>query len=105
MDLISGMLTAIRDFVSDSFGKEEGELEEVAFGKQRILLEGGQHAYLAVVLEGVEPEGYALLMREVIEKIHLNHENDLREFDGHQEHLPDFEEILSVLEMPGSELQ
>ncbi|MBN2547951.1 MAG: SH3 domain-containing protein [Anaerolineales bacterium] len=90
MDTISGMLTAIGDFVRDSFGRGEHELEEITYGEQRILIEGGQYAYIAVVLSGVEPSGYARLMADVIQSIQLDHEGALRGFNGEMEGLPDF---------------
>jgi len=96
-DLISGMLTAIRDFVRDSFGEGVGDLEEIAYGDERILLESGQYAYLAVVLDGVEPAGYNQLMRDVVGQIHLHHDESLRKFDGDMERLPDFRKALSPI--------
>ncbi len=81
-DLISGMVTAIRDFVRESFGRGEGDLEEIAHGDYRILLESGQRAYVAIVLEGIEPQGYSQLVRDTVSEINLRHERVLREFDG-----------------------
>ncbi len=51
-DLISGMLTAIRDFVHDSFGHgdEDKELDEIQYGDERIIIQSGRAAYLAVVI-------------------------------------------------------
>ncbi len=100
MDTISGMLTAIRDFVRDSFGQGEGDLEEVTHGDRRILLEGGQYAYVAVVLRGVEPSGYSQLIRDVIGEINLDGEKALRDFDGDMERLPNFRNSLKPLLFP-----
>ena len=100
LDLISGMLTAIRDFVKDSFGAGEGELEEITHGDQRILLESGQYAYLAVVLEGIEPAGYAHLMGQVINAINVQYEQNLRDFAGDMGQLPDFKPLLAPLFAP-----
>ena len=48
-DLVSGMLTAIRDFASDAFGRaSEGQLDTIEYGGA-ILIEAAQHIYLAVV--------------------------------------------------------
>ena len=99
-DLISGMLTAIQDFMRDSFGEEDSELEEVTHGDQRILLEGGQYAYVAVVLEGVEPPGYAGFMRHTVSEINVQHEDALSTFSGEMARLPDFQEPLTALASP-----
>ena len=100
MDRISGMLTAIQDFVRDSFSGGEGNLEEITHGGRRILLESGQHAYLAVVLSGVEPVGYNDRIREVNAEINLRYERDLKSFDGDMGRLPDFKPLLSQLLSP-----
>ena len=94
---ISGMLTAIQDFVRDSFSGGEGNLEEITHGGRRILLEGGQRAYVAVVLTGVEPEGYNSLIRDTVSNINVKYENELKKFDGNMERLPDFRRNLDPL--------
>ncbi len=104
LDLTSGMLTAIRDFVRDSFGNPESELEEITHGDRRILLESGYYAYLAIVLEGVEPTGYNELMNRVIHTINLEAETALRGFNGDMNQLPDFSNDLDPLLAPDPEL-
>ena len=45
-DLVSGMLTAIRDFAREALGDEEsGELDAIAYEMQNILLEAGGAAF------------------------------------------------------------
>jgi hypothetical protein len=100
MDTISGMLTAIQDFVRDSFSGGEGELEEITHGGRRILLESGQRAYVAVVLRGVEPVGYHERIHEASSEIHLRYEGALKQFDGDMERLPDFKPVLALLLAP-----
>lgn len=73
-DLISAMLTAIKDFARDAFGREvEGELAEIEYGDRRILLEFGRQAYLAAVVEGVEPMGFRQVMRDALAAVHDAH--------------------------------
>jgi hypothetical protein len=82
-DLVGSMLTAIRDFARDAFGKgKEGQLEEIEYGDERILLEASRNAYLAVVVSGVEPPGFRAEMREQIVEIENAHAETLRTFDG-----------------------
>ena len=103
MRSVSGMLTAIRDFVRDSFSSGEGELEEISHGDLRILLEGGQYAYIAVVLTGIEPVGYNDRINEVVHTINFQFEKKLKEFDGDMENLPEFIPILRRLTSVESE--
>jgi len=82
-DLISGMLTAIRDFAQDAFGRgEEGQLDEIQYGERRILIEAARHAYLAVVVDGIEPPGFRAQMREQIIEVEHAHEKTLRHYEG-----------------------
>ena len=43
-DLISGMLTAIQDFVRDSFGSKDEEIESFNVGEFKIIIENGPSA-------------------------------------------------------------
>jgi hypothetical protein len=97
-DLISGMLTAIRDFVSESFGRgKEGQLDEIQYGDRSILIETGQYAYLAVVIDGIEPAGFRTEMRNRVIEVNYAHENTLRQYDGDPTPLAPVEEPLQSL--------
>ncbi len=93
-DLISGMLTAIRDFARDSFQPEaraQGDLDELQYGNLRILLQSGRSAYLVVVLSGFEPSGFRARMKQVADDLHVQHEPALRAYDGDPDSLPDMQ--------------
>ena len=82
-DLISGMLTAIRDFAQDAFGRgEDGQLDEIQWGERCILIEAAQHAYLAVVVDGVEPPGFRAEVRSRIIEVEHTFEHILSHYDG-----------------------
>ena len=99
------MLTAIQDFVRDSFSGGEGDLEEIAHGDLRILLESGQYAYIAVVVDGVEPVGFSNQISDVVHTINLQFEKELKRFDGDMGSLPDLKPILGHLRSVKSEAQ
>lgn len=82
-DLISGMLTAIQDFVRDSFGpKKSDELEVMVVGEFKLWLQHGPLALMAAVVSGQPPpELREVLVREV-EAIHRDFGAALRDFDG-----------------------
>ena len=86
-DLVSGMLTAIRDFVQDAFGRgQEGQLDEIQYGTKRILIEATRHAYLAAVVEGIEPAGFRAALREQIITIENDYSDALVHYDGDATH-------------------
>lgn len=98
-DLVSGMLTAIRDFAREALGDaESGELADIAYETQTILLEAGGAAFLAVVIDGVEPTGFRQAMRDALIALQEERYDSLRNYDGDNERLaPAAEHILQPL--------
>ena len=69
-DILSGMLTAIKDFVRDIFKSEsKGELNELKYGKMKILIENGKYTFLAVVVTGIPPKDLRPRMKRVVNLI------------------------------------
>jgi OOP family OmpA-OmpF porin len=82
-DMVSGMLTAIQDFVHDSFTTPEGdELEDLRVGDLSVCVERGPQAVLAAVIRGNAPEDLKAIFQEALEKIHLQFGTALNEFEG-----------------------
>ncbi|MDQ3249897.1 MAG: hypothetical protein M3Q45_11905 [Chloroflexota bacterium] len=82
-DLISGMLTAIRDFAADAFGGDAAnQLNSIQYGDKVILAEVAQHAYVAVVIEGIEPQGFRAAIREQVIAIEHEYAAHLRQYNG-----------------------
>jgi outer membrane protein OmpA-like peptidoglycan-associated protein len=83
-DLVSGMLTAIRDFVGDAFGQEReaGGLRTFGVGELTVMVEQGPSAVLAAVVRGQPPESLPGRLQETLEAIHLQFASAFAEFDG-----------------------
>ncbi len=82
-DMVSSMLSAIKDFVQDSFKSEDdNELQTLKIGKLNILIEQGPYAIIASVVEGNIPEEYKTLLKETIENIHISYSYELEHFKG-----------------------
>ena len=82
-DMVSGMLTAIQDFVRDSFATREGEkLETLQVGELNVWIEQGPHAILAGVIRGNAPQQLREIFQETVEKIHLQFGAALKRFSG-----------------------
>lgn len=83
-DLISGMLTAIRDFVADSFSPERdaGGLRRFSVGELTVMVEQGPAALLAAVVRGQAPDTLLVKLQDTIESIHLQFAGALTDFDG-----------------------
>jgi outer membrane protein OmpA-like peptidoglycan-associated protein len=82
-ELISGMLTAIRDFAQTVFtGDEERDLNEIQYEDRQIRLEIGRHAYLAFLSSGIPPDNFADESADLNHEIHKKFSSALREFEG-----------------------
>lgn len=82
-DLVSGMLTAVRDFAADAFGHVKGEeLDVIEYGGRRILIETTEDLMLAVVVDGVEPSGFRATLRERVIEIENRYRVLLRSYNG-----------------------
>lgn len=82
-DMVSGMLTAIQDFVHDSFSSREGDqLETLQVGELTVWIEQGPQAILAGVIRGTAPQELREVFQTTIEKIHLQFHEALTEFSG-----------------------
>ena len=99
-DLVASMLSAIRDFVQDSFKLDKDEsLDTLRMGSDRtIWIEQGAHAFIAAVIRGTPPSDLRVTLREALDAIHLAHGEALEAFDGDPTLLeaarPDLEDCL-----------
>jgi hypothetical protein len=98
-DILSSMLTAVGEFVKDSFGSqnEEGELDELQYGKMRIIIEYGKDLYLAVLVKGQESPHLRLEMRRILKIIHRKYARTFESWDGDLDRFKGSEPILRTL--------
>ena len=82
-EVISGMLTAIRDFVHDSFGqKQDDGLESLQIGNLSVWIEQGSGAILAGVIRGTPPIELREIFQGTLETIHAQFSEQLQTFQG-----------------------
>jgi outer membrane protein OmpA-like peptidoglycan-associated protein len=87
-DLISSMLTAIQDFVRDSFSDAyaspgEDSLNTLRMGADRsIWIEQSPQVSIAAVIRGTPPEELRTQLREILERVQITHAAKIDTFDG-----------------------
>ena len=82
-DLISSMLSAIQDFVRDSFRPGEGAmLRTFSVGEHTVQVEAGPRALLAVVIRGQAPDEVLEKQQNALETVHLEFASQLADFNG-----------------------
>lgn len=83
VDLVSGMLTAIQDFVHDSFGSKTSDaLDLMQVGELTVWIERGSQAVLAVVFRGNAPGDLRRLMQDALDSIHVEQREAFESFAG-----------------------
>lgn len=81
-DAVSAMLTAIQDFVRDSFSGDDGRLASASVGEFTVWISQGPFAMLAAVIRGTPPMDLRKQLELTVERIHLNHGKALDAFSG-----------------------
>ncbi len=85
-DMVSSMLSVIKDFVQDSFQHGSDEvLDTIKVGNFNIWIEQGPHAIIAAIVEGNAPSELREVMQEALEAIHVNLGFELNNFQGDTE--------------------
>ncbi len=82
-DQLSGMLTAVQDFVKDAFTYgEHRELHQLEFGDYHVLIERGKLVYLAVVYRGRDSGLIRKRVRTVLDRVESAYGRVFDSWDG-----------------------
>ena len=82
-DMVSGMLTAIQDFVRDSFNAQTSEtLEAMKVGELTVWIEQGSQATVAGVIRGAAPQELRAMFQDALDTVHLDFHDPLNDFQG-----------------------
>ncbi len=82
-DILSGMLTAVQQFVKDSFHGDEGEeLNEMTVGQMHILIGRGKWLVLAATLTGGDVESMTAQIQKCVADMEDHNWDRLEDWDG-----------------------
>ncbi len=84
-DIFAGMLSAVQDFVRDSFdqaGTQKASLGRLEYGNMKILIEHGAQIFLTAVFAGEEHPDMKRLLRRTLEDIEEKHAPVLESWSG-----------------------
>lgn len=100
-DLVSSLLTAIQDFVRESFQHQTetgSNLQEIETNELKVWIQHGSQAVLAIAVRGEPPITLRQKIQSVLERIHVENSQLLLNFRGDTVPLevlrPDLEELL-----------
>ena len=82
-DMVSAMLSAIQDFVRDSFdASEQDAVRTMKVGDTTVWAEQGPKAVVAVTLRGTPPTELRGVMQRALERSHVDMADELADFSG-----------------------
>ncbi len=81
-DMVSAMLTAVTDYVQDSFGGGDGGLHTLQLGDLTLWVEKGGGAILAGLIRGTPNPGLRDVFVDAIDELASDYGTQLRDFDG-----------------------
>ena len=80
-DIMSSMLTAVNDFVADSFGTD-GYLGLLQYGEHEVRIEKGKHCYIVAVLLGDGNNNLKNVIADQVKDIEMNMSAELNNWKG-----------------------
>jgi len=96
--ILGSMLVAVQDFVKDSFKDVTSfSLRRIEFGQKSILIERGQHLFLAVLLHGSARRKIAVKMERVVKEIESKFGKHLDKWDGDYDSMRGIGDVVSRL--------
>lgn len=93
--LVSSMLSAIQDFVRDSFSDADQGLDTLRLGDLKLWSEAGPSATLVAVIRGNPPESLRAVIGSVLARIHTERPRALETFNGDSSGFQDVEATLT----------
>ncbi len=82
-DMVSAMLTAIQDFIADSFHTAaDDKLSTLQLGDLCVLIEQGPAAVIASVVRGNVRADYRLRLSEALEQCHQQYGTEFQQYQG-----------------------
>ena len=97
-DIVSAMLTAINDFVGDSFlPTQEGpkeQLQSVSTDNFNLLIKPGPSALVVAAVSGNPPQSISNQLQLTLERIHSLYFDELNSFNGDNQHFDTADNIL-----------
>jgi hypothetical protein len=104
--LVSGMLTAVQEFVKDSFRgvdnesqirMDEGTLGKLEYGDFQIVIERGSYTFLSAVISGNDNNRLRKRMKDTIDEFETKYSEVLANWDGDMAHFDGAERIVGQL--------
>lgn len=99
--IIGSMLSAVQDFVKDSFGDKSkvSALDRLDYGSKKILIEHGEYVFIACVVEGELHPDLRTDLKTAVAHIEKTYRNIVSAWDGTLSKVEDIKKYLVALSL------
>lgn len=93
-DILAGMLTAVQNFIRESFDETGGKLKEIRFESYDIVISNSKNVVVAAVISTKKPEKLSHQLKHATEDIEKNIGERLSHWDGNKGNLTEIDPIV-----------
>ncbi len=95
--IMAGMLTAVQNFIKESFDEHGGKLKEIKFENYDILISHSKNVVIAAIISTKKPERLRLQLKEVTEDIEERFGDRLTKWSGDTAEIADVDHVMKQL--------
>jgi hypothetical protein len=93
-DILAGMLTAVQNFIRDSFDEAGGKLNEIRFENYDILISHGKNVVLAAIISTKKPEKLRNQLRNATDDLEKQFGERISHWTGDKKDLGDVDPLM-----------
>ncbi|HIH01106.1 TPA: hypothetical protein HA259_03360 [Thermoplasmata archaeon] len=95
--IMAGMLTAVQNFIKESFDEHGGRLKEIRFENYDILISHSKNVVIAAIISTKKPERLRMQLKEVTEEIEERFGEKLTKWSGDRGEIADVDIVMKQL--------
>lgn len=96
-DIMAGMLTAVQNFIKESFDEHGGKLKEIRFENYDILISHSKNVVVAAIISTKKPEKLRIQLRQVTDEIEERFGDKLTGWSGDKDEIRDVDNVMKQL--------
>ena len=95
--IMAGMLTAVQNFIKESFDEHGGRLKEIRFENYDILISNSKNVVIAAIISTKKPEKLRVQLKEVTDEIEERYGAKLTKWSGDRADIADVDHVMKQL--------
>ncbi len=96
-NIMAGMLTAVQNFIKESFDERGGRLKEIRFDNYDILISHSKNVVVAAIISTKKPERLREQLRQVTDELEERFGETLTEWSGDKAEIGDVDHVMKQL--------